>query len=130
MGIRASRARAERARRRAGHLNASHHIVAAALDGLGVAFLPEDEFAPHNESGELVRVLARWCPPFPVYHLYYPSRRQPSPAFRLVVDALRVQVRFGSFGVGEATTPNVRYQPEVSSSCLGCDALMLNNARY
>lgn len=70
--------------------NASHHIVAAALDGLGVAFLPEDEFAPHIESGELVRVLARWCPPFPGYHLYYPSRRQPSPAFRLVVDALRV----------------------------------------
>lgn len=70
--------------------NASHHIVTAALDGLGVAYLPEDKFAPHNESGELVRVLARWCPPFPVYHLYYPSRRQPSPAFRLVVDALRV----------------------------------------
>ena len=70
--------------------NASHHIVAAARDGLGVAFLPEDEFAPHLESGELVRVLARWCPPFPGYHRYYPSRKQPSPAFRLVVDALRV----------------------------------------
>lgn len=70
--------------------NASHHIVAAALEGLGVAFLPEDEFAPHIETGELVRVLARWCPPFPGYHLYYPSRRQSSPAFRLVVDALRV----------------------------------------
>lgn len=70
--------------------NASHHIVAAAVAGLGVAFLPEDEFAPHIQSGRLVQVLKAWCPPFPGYHLYYPSRRQPSPAFRLVVDALRV----------------------------------------
>jgi len=69
--------------------SASHHIVAAALDGLGVAFLPEDEFAPHIAEGRLVQVLGNWCPPFPGYHLYYPSRRQPSPAFRLVVAALR-----------------------------------------
>ena len=69
--------------------NTSSHIVAAALDGLGVAFLPEDEFSPHLEEGSLVRVLEDWCPPFPGYHLYYPSRRQPSPAFSLVVDALR-----------------------------------------
>ncbi len=69
--------------------SASHHIVAAALDGLGVAFLPEDEFAPHIAEGRLVQVLKNWCPPFPGYHLYYPSRRQPSPAFRLVVAALR-----------------------------------------
>lgn len=70
--------------------NASHHIVDAALQELGVAFLPEDEFAPHLEQGHLERVLDAWCPPFPGYHLYYPSRRQPSPAFRLVVEALRV----------------------------------------
>ncbi|MBS0583089.1 MAG: LysR family transcriptional regulator [Proteobacteria bacterium] len=70
--------------------SATHHIVAAALDGLGVAFLPEDEFAPHIVEGRLVQVLRNWCPPFPGYHLYYPSRRQPSPAFRLVLDALRV----------------------------------------
>lgn len=69
--------------------SATHHIVAAALDGLGVAFLPEDEFAPHIADGRLVQALKNWCPPFPGYHLYYPSRRQPSPAFRLVVDALR-----------------------------------------
>lgn len=70
--------------------NTSPHIVLAALGGLGIAFLPEDEFAPHIEEGRLVRVLADWCPPFPGYHLYYPSRRQHSPAFSLVVEALRV----------------------------------------
>ena len=55
---------------------------------LGVAFLPEGEFAPHIEDGRLVRVLQDWCPPFSGYHLYYPSRRQPSPAFALVLKAL------------------------------------------
>lgn len=68
--------------------NTSPLIVLAALEGLGVAFLPEDEFAPHIEAGRLVRVLQDWCPPFAGYHLYYPSRRQHSPAFSLVVDAL------------------------------------------
>ena len=58
--------------------------------GLGVALLPEDELAPHLSDGSLVRVLEDWCPPFAGYHLYYPSRRQPSPAFSLVVKALRV----------------------------------------
>ena len=72
-------------------LNSSAPIVAAALDGLGVAFLPEEEFSPHLEKGRLMRVLEAWCPPFSGYHLYYPSRRQPSPAFSLVVDALRVR---------------------------------------
>ena len=70
--------------------NTSSHIVDAALDGLGVAFLPEDEFSPHINEGRLVRVLEDWCTPFPGYHLYYPSRRQPSPAFSLVVDVLRI----------------------------------------
>lgn len=69
--------------------NASPPIVQAALDGLGVAFLPEDEFAPHIEEGRLLRVLQDWCPPFSGYHLYYPSRKQHSPAFALVVEALR-----------------------------------------
>jgi DNA-binding transcriptional LysR family regulator len=70
--------------------NTSPHIVLAALDGLGIAFLPEEEFAPHIEQGRLVRVLQDWCPAFSGYHLYYPSRRQQSPAFSLVVDALRM----------------------------------------
>ncbi|MFD0725234.1 LysR family transcriptional regulator [Lysobacter brunescens] len=70
--------------------NTSPHIVQATLDGLGIAYLPEEEFAPHIEGGRLVRVLQDWCPPFSGYHLYYPSRRQHSPAFALVVEALRL----------------------------------------
>ena len=61
----------------------------AALSGLGLAYLPEDQVQMDITSGRLVRVLADWCPPFAGYHLYYPSRRQPTPAFGLVVDALR-----------------------------------------
>lgn len=63
--------------------------VDAALAGLGVALLPEDELMPHITAGRLLRVLEDWCPRFAGYHLYYPSRRQPSPAFSLVVEALR-----------------------------------------
>ena len=63
--------------------------VEAAVAGLGIALLPEDEVMPHVSAGQLVRVLEDWCPKFAGYHLYYPSRRQPSPAFSLVVDALR-----------------------------------------
>ncbi|EOG8283783.1 LysR family transcriptional regulator [Salmonella enterica subsp. enterica serovar Newport] len=70
--------------------NTSEHIVDAALAGLGIAFLPEEEFETHIEDGRLVRVLEQWCKPFPGYYLYYPSRKQLSPAFSLVVEALRV----------------------------------------
>lgn len=70
-------------------LNSTPHIVLAALEGLGMAYLPEDEFSPHIAEGRLVRVLLDWCAPFEGYYLYYPSRRQPSPAFKRVVDALR-----------------------------------------
>lgn len=70
-------------------VNSTPHIVLAALQGLGIAFLPEEEFAPHIEEGRLLRVLEDWCAPFEGYHLYYPSRRQPSPAFSLVLNALR-----------------------------------------
>ncbi|WP_343558324.1 LysR family transcriptional regulator [Klebsiella aerogenes] len=70
--------------------NTSDHVVDAALAGLGIAFLPEEEFGPHIREGRLVRVLESWCHPFPGYYLYYPSRKQPSPAFSLVVDALRM----------------------------------------
>ena len=61
----------------------------AALAGFGLAYLPEDQVGAHLADGRLVRVLADWCPPFPGYHLYYPSRRQPAPAFAVLVDALR-----------------------------------------
>jgi DNA-binding transcriptional LysR family regulator len=60
-----------------------------ALGDAGLAYLPEDYVQPYIESGTLVRVLADWCEPFPGYHLYYPSRRQPSAAFTVLVEALR-----------------------------------------
>jgi DNA-binding transcriptional LysR family regulator len=63
--------------------------LAAALDGLGIAYLPEDYAAAHIKAGRLVRVLEDWCEPFPGYHLYYPSRRQSTTAFTIVVEALR-----------------------------------------
>jgi DNA-binding transcriptional LysR family regulator len=61
----------------------------AALAGFGLAYLPEGLVQPHINNGRLTRVLEDWCPPYPGYHLYYPSRRQPSAAFTLLVDALR-----------------------------------------
>ena len=64
----------------------------AALAGLGLAFLMEDLVAEHIADGRLVPLLTDWCPPFSGYHLYYPSRRQPSPAFAVLVDALRHRV--------------------------------------
>lgn len=71
--------------------NTSEPVVHAALAGAGIAFLPEEEFAPHIEEGRLIRVLEAWCAPFPGYYLYYPSRKQPSPAFSLVLEALRLK---------------------------------------
>jgi DNA-binding transcriptional LysR family regulator len=64
-------------------------ILNAATAGFGLAFVLEDQAERHIADGRLVRVLADWCPPFPGYHLYYPSRRQLPPAFALLVDALR-----------------------------------------
>lgn len=61
----------------------------AALAGCGLAYLPEEQVEVHLADGRLIRVLDDWCPPFPGYHLYYPSRRQHTPAFALLVDALR-----------------------------------------
>ena len=69
--------------------NSTPLIMKAALDGLGIAYLPEDHARDAIDDGRLVRVLADWCPPFAGYHLYYPSRRQVSPAFALLVEALR-----------------------------------------
>ena len=65
----------------------------AVLAGLGLAYLPEDQVGKHLDSGRLVRVLDDWCPPFTGYHLYYPSRRQMTPAFALLVDALRYRAK-------------------------------------
>jgi len=69
--------------------NGTFQMLNAALDGLGLAYVPEDLAQPHLAKGRLKRVLEDWCPPYAGYHLYYPSRRQSSAAFALLVEALR-----------------------------------------
>lgn len=76
--------------------NTSPPQVDAAVAGLGVVLLPEDELQANLDAGALVRVLEDWCPKISGYHLYYPSRRQPSPAFSLVVEALRFRTERAS----------------------------------
>jgi DNA-binding transcriptional LysR family regulator len=68
--------------------NSSTHVLQGALDGLGIAYVPLDLARPHIAAGRLVTLLDEWWLKFPLY-LYYPSRRQSSPAFVAVVDALR-----------------------------------------
>ena len=70
-------------------LNNVDQMLKATTLGFGLAYLPEDQVLAQVAEGRLVRVLGDWCLPFPGYHLYYPSRRQPSAAFALLVDALR-----------------------------------------
>jgi DNA-binding transcriptional LysR family regulator len=69
--------------------NGTAPMLDAALVGFGLAYVPEDTVQAHLADGRLTRVLADWCPTYPGYHLYYPSRRQPTPAFALLVNALR-----------------------------------------
>lgn len=69
--------------------NNSSMGIRAALAGFGLAFVMEDQVADSLADGSLVHVLADWCDPFAGYHLYYPTRRQPSPAFSLLLEALR-----------------------------------------
>jgi DNA-binding transcriptional LysR family regulator len=69
--------------------NSSTPILAAALSGHGLACVPEEMAWPHVREGTLRRVLKDWCPAYVGYHLYYPSRRQNSPAFQIFVEALR-----------------------------------------
>jgi DNA-binding transcriptional LysR family regulator len=64
-------------------------VLRAAIEGFGLACVLEEQAAHLIAEGRLVRVLADWCPPFSGYHLYYPSRRQHSPAFAVLVEALR-----------------------------------------
>ncbi len=63
--------------------------IKAALAGLGLAYVAEDQVRGPLAKGQLIQVLDDWCAPFPGYHLYYPSRRQSAPAFALLVEALR-----------------------------------------
>ena len=69
--------------------NGPFQMLNAALSGCGLAYVPEDLAQPHLAKGRLKRVLEDWCAPYSGYHLYYPSRRQSSAAFTLLVDALR-----------------------------------------
>lgn len=61
----------------------------SALDGLGLAYMPEAQAIPHVQEGRLVSVLEDWCAPFPGYRLYYPSRRHSSSALSVLIDVLR-----------------------------------------
>ena len=72
--------------------NSSDMIRRAAVAGFGLTFVMEDQVADDLAAGRLVTVLDDWCQPFPGYHLYYTSRRQPSAAFALLVEALRYRV--------------------------------------
>jgi DNA-binding transcriptional LysR family regulator len=72
--------------------NGTAQMLDAALSGFGLAYVPEDLAQAHIAKGRLKRALADWCPPYAGYHLYYPSRRQPSAAFALLVEALRYRV--------------------------------------
>jgi DNA-binding transcriptional LysR family regulator len=76
-------------------LNNTMLMLQAALDGLGLCYVPSDLVHPYVASGHLVPVLKDWWPKFPGYHLYYPTRRQMTPAFALVVDALRYRTKLG-----------------------------------
>jgi DNA-binding transcriptional LysR family regulator len=69
--------------------NGTTPMIDAALAGFGLAYAPEDAVQSHLAEGRLIRVLSEWCPSYAGYHLYYPSRRQPTPAFALLVNALR-----------------------------------------
>jgi DNA-binding transcriptional LysR family regulator len=88
--------------------NGTFQMLNAALAGFGLAYVPEDVAQPHLAKGRLRRVLADWCPPYSGHHLYYPSRRQPTPAFSLLVDALRYRgsrsLETGDPGTNAATS--------------------------
>lgn len=70
--------------------NESYHSVDAVRLGLGMAYIPEDMVQDDLEHGRLIKVLEQYSIKFPGYHLYYPHRRQQSPALKLVIDTLRV----------------------------------------
>ena len=69
--------------------NTTAQELNVALAGLGLAYVPEGMAQPHVAKGRLKRVLEGWCAPYSGYHLYYPSRRQHSAAFALLIEALR-----------------------------------------
>ncbi|HWV20482.1 MAG TPA: LysR substrate-binding domain-containing protein, partial [Devosia sp.] len=74
-------------------MNNTGPVVQAALDGVGLAYVPKDLIRHHLDAGALCLVLERWCPTFQGYHLYYPSRRHQSPAFAAFVEAFRYRAK-------------------------------------
>ena len=68
-------------------------VINAALAGVGLAYVIEDQVASLLKAGALARVLEDWCPPFPGFFLYYPGRRQVSPALAAFIDAIRVPAK-------------------------------------
>ena len=70
-------------------VNGIYEVLDGALAGLGLAYVPESMVEPHVAEGRLVRILEDWCPLWSGYHLYYPSRRQPSQAMKLLIEELR-----------------------------------------
>ncbi len=72
-------------------MTSSQGRLEACLSGLGITYVPEDLAEPYLKRGDIERVLEDWCPPFDGYYLYYANRQLSSPAFKLLVDALRYQ---------------------------------------
>ncbi|AHG64126.1 LysR family transcriptional regulator [Advenella mimigardefordensis] len=70
-------------------VNGIYEVLDGALEGVGLAYVPEAMTESHIAKGNLVRILEDWCPLWPGYHLYYPSRRQPSQAMKLLIEELR-----------------------------------------
>jgi DNA-binding transcriptional LysR family regulator len=68
-------------------------VTDAALAGVGLAYLIENQIASFLRAGTLLRVLEHWCPPFPGFFLYYPGRRQVSPALASFINAIRVPAK-------------------------------------
>jgi hypothetical protein len=89
------------------HINSTHQILNAAIAGLGLAYAPEDMVQAYLATGRLVRVLEDWCEPYSGYHLY-PSRRQLSPAFALLVDSLRYSAQSARAGSSPTRLSNQR----------------------
>ena len=119
LGARKGRPRGQGARRRASSCStASPCRLNSALDGLGLAYLPEDQVLEHIAKGASCRVLEDWCP-FPGYHLYYPSRRHSSPALALLVDALAIS----------RTVPEGRARVAFRRSTAGRSASTMNSAQ-
>jgi DNA-binding transcriptional LysR family regulator len=72
--------------------NTATSVLGAAIDGIGLGFVPQGLVAPYLEDGRLVEVLADWCPLYEGFHLYYPSRKRNSPAFAAFIEAMRYRV--------------------------------------